>query len=95
MTLSATKDILGGPEQDQDFILSIAENLGWKVIRLDGRAKPDLLLLRDAVVPVFLRSKRATLQRRTAMSWFALAGSRPRAWGREDGVEIMRVLGGD
>lgn len=95
MTLSATKDILGGPEQDQDFILSIAGNLGWKVIKLDGIAKPDLLLMRDAIVPVFIRSKNATLQRRRAMAWFSLAGSRPRLWGREDGNEILRVLGGD
>lgn len=93
MTLSATKDVLGGPLQDRDYILSIAQNLGWTTMPLDGVAKPDLLLLRDRIVPVFIRSKPMTGPRRRAMSRLALAGSRARLWGREDGPEIMQVLG--
>lgn len=93
MTLADTSDILGGPRQDADYVISIAENLGWTVVRLDGVAKPDLLLLRDNIVPVFIRSKLVTDPRRRAFSQFSLAGARSYLWGRADGTEILRVLG--
>lgn len=92
MSIEETKDILGAAEQDRDFVMTVADNLGWSVLELDGVGKPDFLLMRNRTIAVFVRAKRMYPARMVAMGALLRGGTLAVRWGREDGTEIMETL---
>lgn len=79
-------------EGERLFVVEIAETLGWKVMPLSGIGRPDMLLLRDRVVAVFLLARPMTKARSRAFDAFALAGADPHRWGCKHAWQIRKVL---
>ena len=92
MSLEETKDVLGAAEQDRDYVMTVADNLGWSVLELDGVGKPDFLLMRNRTIAVFVRAKRMYPARMVAMGALLRGGTCAFVWGREDGTAIMEEL---